>query len=276
MNNILGRYVRTSGSGTYALLMFGFSPSREVATEPWVLAVEESVRQPRCMDERADSAALSGDAGHEYRFGLVLLLLLALFVVLMTGSTSTWMRPVTVALTGGTLLAALFAADVSQRRRRLAGIVVAVAVVASLSLVGLGRSGEAVKGVVDALLVVVAPIAIVRSVIRRQFIDGRTILAALCIYVLLGMFWAFAFTAVSNTGSTSFFAQPVVPTSADFLYFSFITQLTVGYGDLTAATNLGRACAVLEALIGQVYLVTVVAVLVSRLAPRTGSTPTPG
>jgi len=51
------------------------------------------------------------------------------------------------------------------------------------------------------------------------------------------------------------------------LYFSFVTQTTVGYGDLTAAGGFGRALAVLEALIGQLYLVTVIALLVSNLGP---------
>jgi uncharacterized membrane protein len=83
------------------------------------------------------------------------------------------------------------------------------------------------------------------------------------------------FTAIDKFGTAAFFAQPVTPTSADYLYFSFMTQLTVGYGDLTAAGNLGRSCAVLEALLGQIYMVTVVALLVSRLVPRASSGPTP-
>ena len=120
----------------------------------------------------------------------------------------------------------------------------------------------------NAGLVALAPIAIARSVIRRRVIDVRTILASLCIYVLFGMLWAYVYTAIGAFGSSAFFAQSVQSTSADFLYFSFITQLTVGYGDLTAAGNLGRACAVLEALFGQIYMVTIVALLVSRLVPR--------
>ena len=64
----------------------------------------------------------------------------------------------------------------------------------------------------------------------------------------------------------NFFVQTSHATLPNFLYFSFITQTTVGYGDFTAAGNLGRALASLEALVGQLYLVTVVAVLVSRMA----------
>jgi hypothetical protein len=204
----------------------------------------------------------------ESRYGLVLLLLLATFVFMMTATTSKWARPVEVALTGATLLAALAAANVSARLRRCAAIIAAVAFVSSWSLIAFGGSGEGATALLNAGLVAVAPIAIAGSVVRRRVIDLRTILAALCVYVLLGMLWAFVYIAVGEFGPSPFFAQPVDPTSADFLYFSFMTQLTVGYGDLTAAANVGRAGAVLEALLGQIYMVTVVALLVSRLAPR--------
>jgi Ion channel len=204
----------------------------------------------------------------EYRFGLVLLLLLVTFVVLMVGTSSKWLRPITVALTGTTLLAGLFAADASVRLRRWASVFVVVAVLATLSLIGVGRSGDSAAAILDAALVALAPFAIARSVVRRRVIDVQTVMAALCIYVLLGLMWGFVYTALGAFGSHPFFAQPVSATSADYLYFSFITQTTVGYGDLTAATNPGRAFAVLEALIGQLYLVTIVALVVSRVRPR--------
>jgi hypothetical protein len=106
-------------------------------------------------------------------------------------------------------------------------------------------------------------------------IDVRTVLGAVCIYVLLGMMFAFLYAAIDGIGSEPFFVQTSHATVPDFLYFSFITQTTVGYGDFTAAGDLGRALAVLEALSGQLYLVTVIAVLVSRLSQRTPVNPLP-
>lgn len=204
----------------------------------------------------------------EYRFGLVLILLLVTFVFYMAGSSLTWTRPIGVALVGATLLASFYAADVSRRFRRLAALGASIAFVGSLSLVAVGKSGEVTASLLSAALVFLAPIVIVKSVLRRRIVDGQTILAALCVYVLFGLMWTFIYMAIGEWGSSAFFKQPIQPTSADYLYFSFITQLTVGYGDLTAAGNLGRACAVLEALLGQIYLVTVVALLVTRVVPR--------
>ena len=72
----------------------------------------------------------------------------------------------------------------------------------------------------------------------------RTVLGAVCIYVLLGMMFAFVYAAINGLGDDAFFVQTTHATTPDFLYFSFITQTTVGYGDFTAAGDLGRALAV--------------------------------
>jgi hypothetical protein len=156
----------------------------------------------------------------EARFGLVLILLLATFAFLMVGSTSKWTRPIDVALMGATLLASLRAAEVSGRLRRLAAAVVLLAFMGALSLVAFGKSGEGAAAVLDAALVILAPIAIARSVLRRRIVDGRPVLAALCIYVLFAMLWSFVYTAIGSLGSSSsaFFVQSLKPTSADYLY----------------------------------------------------------
>jgi hypothetical protein len=52
------------------------------------------------------------------------------------------------------------------------------------------------------------------------------------------------------------------------VYFSFTVPTTTGFGDFTAATSLGHALAVMEMLLGQIYLVTVIGILVGNLARR--------
>jgi hypothetical protein len=205
----------------------------------------------------------------EYRFGIVLLLLLATFMVSASAFSGPSEQVVTVLLQGVTLLAALAASGVPKRMRRIALIAVIVSILFSLIAIpwnGRGRVSSA--GFVNMVLVAGAPVAITWSVWRRKIIDAQTVLAALCIYVLIGMFFAFLYLGIGNAQSQPFFAQQAHPSSADFQYFSFITLTTTGYGDLTAAGNLGRAFAVLEALTGQIYLVTVVALLISNLRGR--------
>jgi hypothetical protein len=202
-----------------------------------------------------------------YRFGIVLALLFVTFIFLASGPEGEWVPFVSAVLQGVTVLAALRAADVSVRFFRIALVIV---ILAQISALGLWLSGiESSSGLLlalNALLVAIAPVAIARALIRRRVIDMKTVMGALCIYVLLGMLWAFTFGAIGALGQDAFFAQVTDATTADFLYFSFVTLTTTGYGDLTAAGGLGRAVAVLEALLGQLYLVTIVAVIVSRLA----------
>ena len=217
----------------------------------------------------ASTAAADAAATTEavYRFGLLLALLIVSFVFLASAPAGRWIPFVTTVLQGAILLASLRVARVRRRRFRFAVILVALLAVASLASVFTGTTGDQPGAfyVVSALLVAAAPVAIARSAWRRHRVDVQTVLAALCIYVLIGMLCSVIYLAIDAIGSDPFFVQTAKATTADFLYFSYVTLTTVGYGDFTAAGGLGRALAVVEALTGQIYLVTVVAVLVSNL-----------
>src|SRR5262249_9429339 len=167
---------------------------------------------------------------------------------------------------GGTLLGGVRAAQVGQRYMRLTLLLVlgafAGAVVATFFSSGNVQGG---LFLLNVALIAVAPVVIARSILRRGIIDVHAVLGALCIYVFIGMLWAFLYNAIGAIGSEPFFVQTHNATTADYLYFSYVTQTTVGYGDLTAATGFGGALAVLEALTGEIYLVTVVALLVTNL-----------
>ena len=212
-----------------------------------------------------------------YQYGWVLFLLGATFVVMAAGPPDAWTRVLTVFLQGLTLLAALLASRVSRRLFRIAAIVSLFALVAAVTSVSVSTATEpsGVFFLLNVLLVVSVPVIIARSLWRRKIVDIKTVLGAVCIYVLLGMMFAFVYAAINGLGSASFFVQTAHPTTPDFLYFSFITQTTVGYGDFTAAADLGRALSVLEALVGQLYLVTIIAVLVSRLSGPNMTAPAP-
>ena len=90
-------------------------------------------------------------------------------------------------------------------------------------------------------------------------------MGVLALYMLIGMLFAFVYGTIDYVSDTPFFAGGEVATVSRCLYFSFTTLTTVGYGDLTAGTDLGHTLAVFEALLGQIYLVTVVSVIVSNL-----------
>src|SRR5262249_35777611 len=96
-------------------------------------------------------------------------------------------------------------------------------------------------------------------------ITASSVLGALCMYLIAGLLFAYVFGLIDATDQGRFFVQVQHPPSIDYLYFSLVTLTTVGYGDFTAAGNFGKMLAVTEALAGQLYLVSVVAVLVSNI-----------
>jgi nucleoside permease NupC len=115
--------------------------------------------------------------------------------------------------------------------------------------------------------VVASPIAIAWRLLHHTRVTTQTVLGALCIYILIGLVFANADYGVQLVSGSSFFAQSGHHGPADFAYFSYITMATVGYGDLTPAVGLPRTNAVLEALIGQIFLVVLVARLVGMYTP---------
>jgi hypothetical protein len=93
-------------------------------------------------------------------------------------------------------------------------------------------------------------------------------MAVLSLYMLIGMFFAFVFGAIDRLGGDPFFTEGTQATVSNCLYYSFTTLSTVGYGDLTARTDVGHTLSIFEALMGQIYLVTVVSLIVSNLGRR--------
>lgn len=203
-------------------------------------------------------------------FSTVLVMVLLAMTFQLASPDDDWARVVAVALQGAVVLTALGAAGADQRIVHPAVVVVLVSVgLASLALLALGDVGPAVPRFVSLLLVMVAPVAIVIGLRRELLADQRvtlqTVYAGLSLYLLLGMAFGFLFGFVQDVSDSPFFAGGVDGNQNDFLYFSLATLTTTGYGDFTAGQELGRTFSVLEALFGQIYLVTVVALLVSNL-----------
>jgi hypothetical protein len=96
-------------------------------------------------------------------------------------------------------------------------------------------------------------------------VNAQTVVDVLTIYLLIGALYAFAFSAAALIGSGPLFAQSTDGTMAVRVYFSYVTIATLGYGDYTPAGTTAQMMAASEAILGQIYLVTVVALVVSRL-----------
>ena len=190
------------------------------------------------------------------------------FVFAATAPDSAWATSVLVLLQSANLVVALWTSGLSR-----AGAwhnILFCCFSALLAVAGMiwgGSNLSAALSLVSALLTIAIVVVIALSVVAKREIDRQAITGAICVYLLLGMVFVFVYGAVATLGSGPFFAQSAAGdgTRALRVYFSYVTLATLGYGDYTPAGNLGHTLAVVEALLGQLYLVTVVALLVARM-----------
>jgi drug/metabolite transporter (DMT)-like permease len=151
----------------------------------------------------------------------------------------------------------------------LAGIVVAAALLGAAVTLAADNPDEVEVTIAPdlwAVLAVLAPVVIVRRLLQHREVTMRTLAGAISTYLLIPVAFQFVFLFVDGLLPNGFFGRQQPPTS--FMYFSLTTVTTVGYGDLAPASNIGRLLATVEALIGQVFLVTFVALLVGLLGER--------
>jgi len=121
--------------------------------------------------------------------------------------------------------------------------------------------------VIGGFCIITANIATRQVLTTSGPVDQDRLMGSLCIYLLLGLLWAVYYALVEMAIPDAF--HHAVPESAaepalNFLYYSFVTLTTLGYGDVVPVSPLVRTAAYLEAVIGQVYLTVLVASLVGR------------
>ena len=127
--------------------------------------------------------------------------------------------------------------------------------------------------VVSGMLYLLAPILVVRDLGMRRSVDRETVLGAIAGYLIVGMFFAFVYRAIGILQPTPFFGPDGPGDTAQVLFFSFVTLTTTGYGDLVPVTNPGQTLAVMEAVLGQLFLVTAVAKIITAWKPKRWRTP---
>jgi Ion channel len=206
-----------------------------------------------------------------YRFGYVLALIVAAVAFGLAAPEGDGARFVGVTLQAATLVAAVVASRAHPSIIMFSIVAAVIGVVGTAAaLAGTDEFGDGSAEVVALFYVALTPPAIISGLLKHFCEEGEATLqlmfGVLCLYLLLGLLFGVAFGADQEISGEPFFTTGDGQRD-DFLYFSYATLTTVGYGDLIAAHDVGRSLAITEALLGQIYLVTVVALIVSNLRP---------
>jgi len=201
-------------------------------------------------------------------FGYVLLAIGVTFVFAATAPDANWSTSTLVLLESGTMIVALWTSGLAKAGSLLnIGFLCLAVGLATADLIWGGATLTGVLGIVSALLAAAIVGVIAGSVIIQGEINAQSVSGAICVYLLLGIIFMYVYGAIAALGNDGFFSSGTDGTRSLRLYFSYITLATVGYGDYTANSNLGHTVSIVEALLGQIYLVTVVALLVARVGP---------
>jgi voltage-gated potassium channel len=200
------------------------------------------------------------------------LLILSILAYALT-PLNPWGRIIALTIEGVTLLFILATSRARPTTMVLVTATVLLALLSSLALTLWNAAASWGIGLIAAMLVLLAPGVIVRRLLQQERVTGATISGAICLYLLAGFFFTLLYAGFDGMLGGHFFAQHPAPNPVNYVYFSFVTMATLGYGDLSPSNSLGKMLAITEAVGGQLYLVTIVAVLVSNIGHDRGSRP---
>lgn len=202
-------------------------------------------------------------------YALVLLLVVLTYVVSVSVTEE---RAASIVLTVqlATVWLTLRVSHARRVVRLVADVVLGLAAVVAAVSYFVHNPGDQLGGIfaVSCLLYFIAPFSIVRHLVLRREIDRETLLGAVAAYLLIGMFFAFAYKAAGEFGNVPFFGAAGDGSLSQDLFFSFVTMTTVGYGNLVPAANPGQTFAVVEAVTGQLFLVLAVGKIINSFTPR--------
>jgi hypothetical protein len=222
--------------------------------------------------ERARSARRLKPPNFAERFksayGLVLLLVVATFVAQSLIPFEKWGAVVITALAAFSATIALASSHLRHPvvtwSWRFAALGILLAVIGAISG---GRAFFVAAALIQASLLMVGAFAVLRAVLTERQVGFRTILGAVSVYISLGLVFTFVYVAIEKIAGDPIFGAGVHVETGDYVFFSMTTLTTTGYGNLVPAYQPGKMFSVVEMLMGQVFLVTLIARLVSMWEP---------
>jgi hypothetical protein len=224
---------------------------------------EPEPRPKRHPARRLAAAFVSGSS-----YGLVLLLIIVSYLMSVSFHRE-WGASVVILVQVVTVWFALRTSQARRPVRLVADIVLAGALFVALFDRFVNNSSEPVPAifVMASVLYVMAPFAILRHLISRNTIDLETMLGAIAAYMLIGLAFAYVYRFFGAVQSVPFFGLQGEGAIGQDVFFSFTTLTTTGYGNLVPAGQPGQTLAVMEMIVGQLFLITAVGKIVTVWRP---------
>jgi Ion channel len=225
--------------------------------------METATRRARRRERWIQRAERARDA-----FGLVFVLVLITYTLASLLENHGWTSVVLTIATSATSVVALVSAHARHKFVRVTVLLAALTVLlAAIGAATDDRTWLNFATVIQVSLLTVAMAAVLRRVVTSPEIGSRTILGALSVYAVLGILFTFLYGVIERVQGGAFFEGHPHPASSDFLFFSYTTLTTTGYGNLVPGGQPGRLISGFEMMAGQIFLVTLVAGLVSLWRP---------
>ena len=201
-------------------------------------------------------------------YGSVLLMILFTYVF-SVAVVASWAASLVITVQIATVWMVLHVSQARRSVRRTATVLLVISALAAVVNLFVGRetTGEGGVAFMSAVLYLIAPFSITRHLLFRREVDLQTVLGAIDIYLLVGMLFAFIYRFLGVIQPSAFFGANGDGLPPQDLFFSFTTLTTTGYGNLVPAGNPGQSFAVLEMLIGQLFLVIAVGKVISAFTP---------
>jgi hypothetical protein len=204
-------------------------------------------------------------------FGLVLGLVLVTYVLTSLVANTGWGAVAIMLATGATAIVALTSSHSPPHYVHVAIYLSALSVLLAIVTAVSGAHVWLNFGaLIQVCLLAVAMVTVLLRVVTTAEVNARTILGAISVYTVLGLLFGFVYEAIARLQSGPFFEGVTATRHGDFLFFSYTTLTTTGYGNLVPAGQPGEMVAGVEMLVGQIFLVTLVAGLVTLWRPGTG------
>jgi hypothetical protein len=225
--------------------------------------METAARRARTRERWLQRAERVSDA-----FGLVFVLVVVTYVLASLLDNRGWSSVVLTVATSATSVVALTSSRARERTVRVAiALSVLTVVLAAIGAASGDHGWLNLATAIQVSLLTVAMGAVLRRVVMAPEVGSRTILGALSVYAVLGILFTFLYGVIDRVQGGPFFEGHPHPAGTDFLFFSYTTLTTTGYGNLVPGGQPGRLIAGLEMMAGQIFLVTLVAGLVSLWRP---------